>query len=755
MRIKYFYLLLLFALSLTQCAKKITIEEELIPPIIEEEILPKSEIVEDGLILKIVRATSSSDLTGNEIAKSFDRDNNTLYQTNSLSDTLTYSFTKAEEVDYFIYTPRTDSDDGLWGKVELWYLGRDKPLYEKVGTYDFKENNKVSTIEFSKTMKGVLSFRIVVLSGKNNKSSVGEVTFCKKDGYSHVFTDSLLSDLKPNITIEDINTIPNPVYRKVAQEMLRGDYDKFFRIQEYQPYPLVATTANVLKISQYNQFENPTGIYFTAGTEAVILVSNTQEELITLRVYDFNTNENRTYTLRAGMNVVPITNSGLGYVNFYTDKYLTLQPIKMHIMNHKINGYFDKEKHTKEDWNRLLNASVTDFFDIKGNYINLAYTTASLKLFCPDGLELINLYDEFVKLQFDIMGLTKYNRIPKNHMFGRSVESGLFADGIGIGLQKSLMSNYVNPVNVKSSGLWAIAHELGHVNQIRPSLRWVGTTEVTNNIYSLLTRYRYTPDDMNLEKERTYDDEGNLILGGRFNSFLNNGVVKGDLWQFQRGQDGESDSFVKLCPIWQLLLYYRLAEGTDWQKYDWFADLAEIARTTNVGLGTPNGQLQLSFMRNVCDILQEDLTDFFVKVGMLKPINRTVTDYTSANVTITQADCDALIQYAKKYKKPESPVIYYITANSLNAYQNQLPVIGDFNQGISVNTGLGNATVSHSVWKNVTVFETYKNNELVKVAMVGTNSPNGSTTLVSYPAGSTRIEAVAWDGTRTLVYGQR
>ena len=39
--------------------------------------------------------------------------------------------------------------------------------------------------------------------------------------------------------------------------------------------------------------------------------------------------------------------------------------------------------------------------------------------------------------------------------------------------------------------------------------------------------------------------------------------------------------------------------------------------------------------------------------------------------------------------------------------------------------------------------------------MVGTDSPDRSTTLVRYPAGSTRIEAVAWDGTRTLVYGSR
>ncbi|MNN84398.1 hypothetical protein D3C81_2015540 [compost metagenome] len=67
----------------------------------------------------------------------------------------------------------------------------------------------------------------------------------------------------------------------------------------------------------------------------------------------------------------------------------------------------------------------------------------------------------------------------------------------------------------------------------------------------------------------------------------------------------------------------------------------------------------------------------------------------------------------------------------------------------------GTGKISHNVWKNVTVFETYQGPELIKVAMVGTDSEDRSTTLVHYPTGATRIEAVAWDGQRTLVYGQR
>lgn len=82
---------------------------------------------------------------------------------------------------------------------------------------------------------------------------------------------------------------------------------------------------------------------------------------------------------------------------------------------------------------------------------------------------------------------------------------------------------------------------------------------------------------------------------------------------------------------------------------------------------------------------------------MLKPIDQELDDYTCARMTITEADCKNLIAYARKYKKPESPVIYYISVNSAEAYKNRLPVRGVYNQGV---TEQGNRrVVSHDVWK--------------------------------------------------------
>lgn len=766
MRIKIFSLLLISLICFVQCKGK---DEQIGDTRKPEKYEPGSPSgIEGDIKMKVVKGKASEAQSGEGIEMSFDNNMSTLYHSpwnnTQFPVSLEYFFKNAENIDYIAYKPRSEGDNGVFGKFELWASTKSNPSYTKIGDYDFQEQNKLGVIKFSKTQTEITAFKFVVKSGKNNFVSCAEMEFFRYgkalDGLNTIFTDNLCTDLKKGVTQAQIDAMDNAFFKAIAQSMFDETYPREFRIQEYEAYPSLGTTAKKLKISGYNPFENPTGMYFSSGMEVVILVGDTKGEDIALRVHDFNSHSDGHYSLHEGLNKIKLNNSGLGYVSFYTDNFANISPVKIHIANGKVNGYFDKKIHKKDDWDRLLNASISSYFDIKGDYINLAYTTAELKQYCIDGLALINVYDEITNMEHEIMGLIKHNKRPKNHMFARTVESGLFADGWGAGFAKDCMHELADPEKAKTGGIWAIAHELGHVNQIRPGLKWVSTTEVTNNIYSVLLRYHFTPNNMNLEQERVNDGDNNNVLGGRFNSYLNYGIVKGEQWLCQRGQDkmegyeNGGDHFVKLCPLWQLLLYYRVAEGTSWRKPDWYGDVAEIVRNTNESKLT-DGQLQLNFMKNTCDVLQEDLTDFFVKAGMLKPIDKDMDDYSRAQLTISQNECDELINYAKKYRKPESPVIYYLSANSLNAYQKRLNVSGEFNQGVNMDVEQEKGIVSHGVWKNVTVFETYQGDKLIKVAMVGTDSPDKSTTLVRYPKGSTRIEAVSWDGQRTLVHGTR
>lgn len=576
-----------------------------------------------------------------------------------------------------------------------------------------------------------------------------------------IFSDECCSALKEGITRKQVKGMKNVFLRTVAQSMLDGTYQEKYRVQEYVAFPTLETTIKQLKTAfKYNSLENPTGIFFEAGSEVVVLVGDVQGQTVRLKVHDFNPPvSDNEYVLKTGVNKINISKQGLGYISYYTDSYESCSPVKVHIAGGKVNGYFDKLKDVSGEWAGLLDAAVYDYFDVIGERINLAFTVEALKQYCRDGKVLISTWDEFVEMEQELMGLKKYNKQPKNKMFARTVEEGLFADGWGAGLAKNCMVDLADPERLTREGLWAAAHELGHVNQITPGLKWVSTTEVTNNVYSVCINYHYMPDKPTLEYGICDDGSGWVVKGGRFNAYMTYGVARGEQWLCQKGPDkmedyeNGGDQFVKLCPMWQLMLYYRMMPAAEWHKPDWYGDVAEVVRNTDEK-GMSNGQLQLNFMRNVCDAVGEDLTDFFYTAGMLKPIDKRLDDYVPAQLKITQEECDAVRAHAAKYPKPASPVIYYLTANSLEAFEKKLPVEGKY--GIGVFPGSSwYYHIAGSDWKNVVVFETYEGDMLTHVAMVGTEYNSTLHTSVWYPKGSTRIEAVGWDGSRTLVYGTR
>lgn len=576
---------------------------------------------------------------------------------------------------------------------------------------------------------------------------------------SSVFTNEYMMALKPTVTRDRVAKIRDPFVRQLATDMVEKKYDRKARTMMCEPYEPVKDLADRLRINQYSKFENPTGIFFEEGEDALLILGETKGEKLTLVIHDFGRDGGHSsYPLKQGINIIKATNKGLGYIEYFTPNYKKAPKVNLSIPSGKVNGVFVGGVNDNKDWKRMLDNAPSEVIDIVGSRVHLVYPVEELKASCPEkGAELIALYDKIIGLEQRIMGLYKYKMLPKNRMFGRVIWKGfMHADGTGAAFHNGTMKEVGNPDRIPFNA-WGIAHEFGHVNQVRPSMKWVSTSEVTNNIYSASVNYMLNPSDMRLEHEHINGGDGNMV-GGRFNAYLNNGVLKGERWLLQNGPDTRPsgserpmvyDHFVKLCPLWQLDMYFRLAgKGNP----DFYPDIFQLAIKADPS-GKKEGDWQLAFMKNACDVSKQDLSDFFVKCGMLKPIDQELDDYSCARMTITEAQCKNLISYAKKYKKPESPVIYYISANSVNTFKDRLPVKGTPNQGI---TEKGNQRIiSHDVWKNAVVFETYKGNELVRITMVGTDSKDNSSTTVVYPEGSNRIEAVSWDGKRTLVCGQR
>ncbi|WPX41469.1 M60 family metallopeptidase [Akkermansia sp. N21116] len=536
-------------------------------------------------------------------------------------------------------------------------------------------------------------------------------------------------------------------------------FHKNFRTQVYEAYQPLKSLASQLKTGTYNQYENPTGIYFQAGDTIIVNVAtDIGEESPRLLIMDFGPDGKgkKDYPLKTGENKITAEVPGLGYISYYSDHYKTAPKLKITIQGGKANGYFDPVKHSNREWKKLLAEAVSPILDIKGRKIQLAFPVQALKEQCPDnGLELIGLYDRIVALEHNFMGLGKYKRTPKNRMFARVIWKGyMYADGIGAAFNNNTMRKVANVDNIKANS-WGIAHELGHVNQVRPGFKWVCTTETTNNLYSLWISYNFAKGKINQEARKAKDWDGNKLIGGGINCYLHAALIAGEQWLCQRGPDRQAnyefdgDHGSKLLPLWQLHQYFNIAAMGN---RDFYGDILERIRTSN-DKGLSDGDHQLNFMKYACDVSKKNLTPFFKAVGMLKPIDKRLIDYRKAQLTITQEQCDAIEAYAKRYPLPASPVIYYISSGTTDFYKKRLAVKGLFNQGI---TEQGRTrTINHDIWKNAVAFETYAGEELTHIAVWGTNSEDKSSTLVQYPEGSTRIEAVSWDGKRTLVTGTR
>ncbi|TKG89865.1 hypothetical protein EYV94_24920 [Puteibacter caeruleilacunae] len=670
-------------------------------------------------------------------------------------------------MNYMVLYPRTSGANGIIKKASVWIATEEQSDYVKVADIDVVNGiNDPVVVSLNQPVINPRKVKISVTDAYTHDVGKYYVSLMEIEFYEsktvnalaadlEYFTDETFSELAPGVTVEDISKIENPFIQNIAAYLLAGKYNSEYRVQQYEAFRPYQDLAKELKTSNYSRYENPTGMFFEADQEVVVFVEGGVANKLSLIVTDFgSTGGSNSYVLKDGLNVITMKGKGNGYINYFTPDWESSADVKVHFASGKVNGYFDITRHTNEDGRTLLDNATSEILDIKGERVHLAYPVDALRRNAYGQLhDMTVMYDSIISSEQTMMGLKKYNRLPKNHMFGRVVWSGyMFADGTGAAFHNNTLDRLTNPSRIVDN-IWGIAHEFGHVNQVRPGVKWVGTTEVTNNIYSSWIQYLYAPEKTRLEHEAV---DG--VVGNRYNYFLKYGILQGQEWGLQSKnygiKDGKwgGDVFVSLIPLWQLHLYYHLAgEGNAWHKPYLYGDIFEKVRNTDES-SLSNGELQMNFVKNVCDVVEQDLSDFFIKIGMLQVIDKFCSDYTPDWKRINQDMIDETIQYCSKYPKPETDYIYYISSNTVDAYKYKRAVEGRFNNGI---TGGTTKKVSHSEWKNAVVFETYKGNELTHITVHGCGSASTTSTDVPYPTGSTRIEAVAYNGVRTLVFGER
>ena len=706
--------------------------------------------------IPIASGTASNYQSGEGIERSFDGDYATLYHSNYNSQntfpiTLTYTLKEVSHVDYAVYTPRQDGNvNGNFQEVTVSYQVGNK--WTTLATLNFEGSSAASRIPFGDNgVDDVKAVRFVVKSGTNGFASCSEMEFYTKNNFMEellhtYFTDNLCTQLREGVTAQEIEQIPVAEIRNMAKAMLAGTYSTEFRIGEFTAFRPLTDLQGELKNSYlYNNHENPTGITFDENESVIVMVEGIGEQPVALQVRNFGPTvfASSTYALQNGINVIKVSNKGNGYINYYTTSWKTAPKVKMHFLNAKEQGYFSPKYkgHTNDDWKRLLANAKGDCLDMHGEFTDCVFPVSSFKANCPnDGEWLMAIYDSIISVERDIMGIYKY----KHEFPNRQCAITVATSG---GLYHASNDGFCVPVNALRDptsrthyDVWGAAHEYGHQNQTQ-GLRWIGLTEVTNNIMSAYVEHKLRTDGYH-----RLENESN---GFRYYDFFEYNVMKGG----QFVPHAHNDVFCTLVPFWQLLIYTRIA-GI---QPDAYPELYETLRNQSALSSMSDGQHQVNFMKQWCHITKTNFLPYFKQVGMFKTVDESISDYSTRQLTITQAMLDNLEKEINAANYPEPPAAFcYIDVNNYPAFRDKAALVANtVGKGCSVS---GNTVrIQHNQWKNVVGFETYKaDGTLLHMTNYGHGDSAYKPTMTSVVWNTSEkpayIMAVGYDGTRVKCY---
>ncbi|MDR0421551.1 MAG: M60 family metallopeptidase, partial [Proteiniphilum sp.] len=628
--------------------------------------------------------------------------------------------------------------NGNFKEVEIWAATESEPELKKLKVHDFGGAGTPTKVLFDKPLVKPTTIRFVVNSGAGDGqgfASCAEMEFYRSnpDNYDplQLFTDPSCSALKPGITREVIELVSNNLYRNIAFDLFANRYPAEFRIQEYSAWPNPLVWEKVNKASSQSLLDNPTGIAVSQGEELVVFVGDTHGYNLSIKVQNLDKpggdgyhSEASFYPLTKGVNKIRTDRKGLVYLFYHTADYEKAPKVKVHFATGKVNGYFDSQKHSDEDWRRLLDGATDKYFDVLGRHSHFTFETAAFKTYTTNGRELTDTYDELVRMEYEFMGLMKYNRLPVNRAYFHIMYSSyMYATAYRTAYLNTLQDLVLSPQRLKKDP-WGPAHEMGHTLQTRPGFRWVGTVEVTNNLHSIYVQTQWG----NSARLETDAPDRPASVGGKYNNVYERAYYDSFVNGIAHGDD-KNDWFCMLVPLWQLQRYFADARG----NVDLYKDFYERVRTS------PDketaGEQQLEFVRSMCDLSGYDLTGFFKLWGYLTPVESHKNDKGVMQFRLTNEQIDNLIEDIKRRNyKPMNEKIEYICDSNWEIFKDKKTM----KAGTATKKGT-EITVSGS--ENVVAYEAFDGDRLI----FATNK--NSFRLDGEPK-QLKVFALAYDGTK-------
>lgn len=577
---------------------------------------------------------------------------------------LEYRFEEGTELDYIIYYPR--SGNGNFGEFTVEVCtNKERTNYKEIQKGNFYMSGSPSKLEFKKTT-ALTGVRFVVKSGFGGFVSCAEMQFYKRNENKpldkqllEVFTDITCSALREEAKDEDIDKLPAQ-FKLVANQLKNStysEYEKSFRIHEYEAYSNPSYWAQQLMTKEYGILDNPMGISVKKGEEMVILVGETHGNPVYLRsIWDKTINGDRpyaqtdvnghTYMLTTGVNKLTMEEQGQLFLIYNTDLGNKPQNIKIHVIPGcgTVTGYFDLKRHkTDGKYKELLEKATHKYFCVKGEKIIFYFHRAKMKEFVPDNiLSAISLWDDIIRWQQELMGIEDVcPSLFNNHIFAISPEgSYMWATGGHIAFTWTKLGDILLKENVmaQKDNAWGPAHEIGHINQA--AINWPSSTESSNNLFSNYVLYK-------LGKYCSRGSELSALAQARC-------IQKQAWWNMGSSTHMNEDTELHMRMNWQLWNYYHRCG----YKTDFWPTLFKLLRNDRITESNP-GEGQLKFAMKASEAANEDLTEFFERWGFFETVDTEIEQYGKWRYTVTTEMIQKAKDYMKRFPKPKH-AFYYI-----------------------------------------------------------------------------------------------
>lgn len=600
--------------------------------------------------------------------------------------TLEFYFDGTQDMDYIVYYA---NNNNKFKKVKVYYLeSRDiisfnqddersttspstgKNWIEVNKEYTLQETQSAQKLILPERLQQVTGIKIEVEESYGAGAACNEMEFYRSNA-SHldaqllaVFKDITCCELNDNITDDDINSLPG-YFAQLAFQIKEGaytDWEKKFRIQDYKPYSDVAKTADAMLIKKYGNQDNITGIHVEAGDNIIVLVGETHNNNISLQVLGEETINSddgayvqtesptsaQTIQLTKGVNKVTIDKAGMLFILYTADPTNAQnKPIRVHIPyeSGKVSGFFDLgTDKTDAKYTELLDKADYKYFGVRGKDIIFYFHTSQLRKVAPNNIvAAIELWDDIVGWQHEIMGFNsdlrkRYN----NHIFAISPEgSYMWQSEYRVGFVYTYLENILLPENVKAKedNAWGPAHEIGHIHQ--KAINWPGCSESSNNLFSNYVIY----------KMGKYYSRGYGLCRVAKTRFVDN-----DPWvTFGEATHQNEDTEIHMRMYWQLFVYYHLCKNNK----DFWPDVFAKMREKYAGAYTESnpGKSQMMFVEAVCEVANENLTDFFDFWGFFTPVDLQIDQYGKFTYTVTESMISTTKSNIAKYNKA-APIQY-------------------------------------------------------------------------------------------------